>query len=665
MEVDERAQKIVLVNRGDLDRDDIPDFADGYGHFGTDSGGGVPGLRFVPIRVRFGSPESSTDYTIEFHYETSPPGDVVRQQFDVPSIESNYYGFERPYAPHGAMRIWKRDGDEPRSLADYIEPGTRIPVSAIGCNTTFFVEAVSGYELRNLIIAQVYDSENRLIAGDAVSVQLFDPLTGLEPPNRQILGYHVLRGAAQGTTGNDIIWASPSAAVVQTYEGNDIIIAAGVDQAIHAGQGKDVVYLPHQGTHQLVFDPIQSSTRDLTRDEDPCAINAANDHAIYLNNAQQNRPLARTLIVRAYKQLYGESDPWLRIYESTLVKGKIFAVAAATTTERAKITCVDCDAGRRVEISVQFDQLRPFIAATLLREAILEVAKSDSDCSLATEMRQYLMDAAATALVRDVNLQLGREEGDEDADAIALFEQMRQEAFDDATATAAALSTAYITGVTVVSEATDVVVSVSEVAQGNYSAGWGLVPMVPFTAVSTGSKLVLKTVNGTQIVQKVGQVTLHFPDLGWIFRRGMPVQHGPLVNGRRTIIIGTPQITGPNSPGAAHALKCQEIGDAAAAIGDAEYVVYNRSLRTATGKEKSELTVVVDDVTINVADWRPDVIVVRRGPNGRPIIKIWEVERQGGVPDAEIRTKLETMMRAIRCDCDIESDFVRYGNATP
>ena len=131
---------------------------------------------------------------------------------------------------------------------------------------------------------------------------------------------------------------------------------------------------------------------------------------------------------------------------------------------------------------------------------------------------------------------------------------------------------------------------------------------------------------------------------------------GPLVNGNRTWLVGTPQVEGPG-----HADQCRLLGNNAAAVGDAEYVVYNRSLRTGTGIDANNLVVIVDGQVINVSGWRADVLVVRRGPDGKPRIDLYEVQSPPpGQQFEELEIKPRQMMEALPPNIQGNWQVIRY-----
>jgi hypothetical protein len=217
--------------------------------------------------------------------------------------------------------------------------------------------------------------------------------------------------------------------------------------------------------------------------------------------------------------------------------------------------------------------------------------------------------------------------------------ELRQIAFDDAVAVAAtaAISNVYISSVGIVSEGVDVVLTLNEVSQGNFAASVGLLPFISGPIVNNTYRCILRTLDGTTIIRKVGEVFEHFPGLGWVYQRRMEIRFGqPDADGLATIVLGTGQRTVPPND-AIHAAKCEEIAFQWAGQPGFEYVVMNRSIHTCTGLQGLG----------GVADLRPDVFGVLRGTDGQPVFYIREL-RSPSQSRPELEAKLLQIRDALR-----------------
>ena len=141
--------KILFVNNGDADRDGVPNFADGFGRFGT-NGATDSGGRFTPIYVSLPVTINPAIALVRFHYAASAPLGVTTQT----------NGDDVTYAPvSGQLRLWTRDGTAARSPygvgspgGHFVVPGVDYPAPTLQFPgypdypsvATFYVEALSG-----------------------------------------------------------------------------------------------------------------------------------------------------------------------------------------------------------------------------------------------------------------------------------------------------------------------------------------------------------------------------------------------------------------------------------------------------------------------------------------------------------------------------------------
>ena len=110
--------KAIFETNGDVDDDDIPDFADGCGI----AGGKVSGLKLVPMRVELKAPIDPAKAKVKFTYNAS-----------IPRLGQ---GIGESSGPDGAisykviksgLRLWKVDGDKRKSGQDVDAGGDFIP----------------------------------------------------------------------------------------------------------------------------------------------------------------------------------------------------------------------------------------------------------------------------------------------------------------------------------------------------------------------------------------------------------------------------------------------------------------------------------------------------------------------------------------------------------
>ena len=138
--------KIIAVNDDDGDGDFIPDFADGFNHFGGTSNQ-VAGEQFVPVVLELPAGTDFTAARVKFVYAGSNPAEIRREGQGTPEDPYRYIP-----AP-GDLRIWELLGDMYRSEegyesgGDYITPGVALSAAALGFGpqqaVKFYVEAVT------------------------------------------------------------------------------------------------------------------------------------------------------------------------------------------------------------------------------------------------------------------------------------------------------------------------------------------------------------------------------------------------------------------------------------------------------------------------------------------------------------------------------------------
>lgn len=131
---DEKGKLVFFNSRSDSDNDQIPNFAD-MDHAGY----------FTPLTVKAAN-LLATD-TIRFFYPPSAPDKV--QTFTDSEGRTTYLPAPG-LSTRTLMRIWKKDGETPRALSDYIAPDKNYTLSDLGitpgAEKTFFIEAIESTE---------------------------------------------------------------------------------------------------------------------------------------------------------------------------------------------------------------------------------------------------------------------------------------------------------------------------------------------------------------------------------------------------------------------------------------------------------------------------------------------------------------------------------------
>jgi hypothetical protein len=202
---DPRVQgKYVVANINDDDRDDIPDFADG---FNRDPGPKsidddvTAGERFVPLRLTLSAGIDPSIARLRFTYTASDPNGVTMQGI-VPEIQ---------YVPSaGRLRIWTKDGLAPRratsvsaaTAGDFVRSGEVLEPARIGITTesltaTLYLEAVDASAVladqRILVEVDPDGSGPRgFMASDAVRTTAVKvDLRDAGDSNREIIGGYI------------------------------------------------------------------------------------------------------------------------------------------------------------------------------------------------------------------------------------------------------------------------------------------------------------------------------------------------------------------------------------------------------------------------------------------------------------------------------------------
>ncbi len=609
---------MLIVNRDDRDGDGVPDYADGFGLFGPETSGGVTGKRFVPIVLEWPGLDDTAGAVLRLGY--SAVEDIGYAEVQVPDFETSFNQFIR--GP-GHLRIWRRDGWEPRTIEDIVIPDEDIPLDDAGDTLTLYIEAINGSPA-HLSVTATIELEDGLSFTDTVRVLPFDSVSGLAED--EIDGYQIIRDSALGTSGNDIMFAPPGATALYNVGGDDILVSNGGPITIFVASGENVLYASKG--HVEVFAQALP----------PTLLGAP--PAVPLNDAlvfnEEDGPFTTDQVLLIYRAIYGENDAWLEAYER--VGGKVQVVKSdgdgflfndfiSSDWDWVKVGELD---GYPI-IQLEFDLGRPAVAATHLRQQLLDFA---SHPNYGRDFREQ---------IANINLfeRAKLSEFLDDPAAVQEVLDLRALAFQNAVDATAAISRLYVEGVGIVSEAADVIVTVTQFANGEISgfeAAFAAVPFIGGPMVDVGRRAVVRNVDGRIILSRGD-------DLPGLDRRALRgVQSGPRgvgliprkdfnqaqilelrgADGDFSILLGTPQVTSGN-----HAAIVESFARMRFTDGSADYIVMNRSLKTATGRTNLG----------GVSGYRPDIAVVNRDGT----VDLYEVQSMHDDPSVLI-TKLRQMI---------------------
>jgi len=176
--------KIIQINNGDADNDNVPNFADGINMFAND--GPDAGGRFVPLVIEIGGAYDPANIEIKFSYTEADPRTITRTG---EGTDENPYGYE---APSGKLRLWKADGNVSRSIAEanvssghYIKSGAVYTGTDLGSGNiiTLFIEGIhqsdSPGDEKILVEAREKGSASGWNMRDELRVTLLD--IGIDP----------------------------------------------------------------------------------------------------------------------------------------------------------------------------------------------------------------------------------------------------------------------------------------------------------------------------------------------------------------------------------------------------------------------------------------------------------------------------------------------------
>ncbi len=588
--------KVLIVNRHDLDEDRIPDYADGFGHFGPDTHDAPPNTQFVPVAFSFDHVPDPKGATVQFEYSASDPANLTRIVHPVEGFPTSFYEYIRP---NGHLRLWKREGGLSRELDDFIPDSVEYDIADLEGYEYLYLEAVQGSAEALEITLRVTLSSGEEFE-DTIRVLPFDAVTGLDEP--EILGFTIFNGSTSGTPGNDIVIGTDSNDFILTGDGDDIVIAGDGQDQIETGFGSDVVFA-FDGGNSILLEPLLPNNADGNVNTNDVIIPAPPG------------PFTTEQVLVMYRYMYGDNDPWLTAY--AMIGGKVQAVRGdGKPFSPSDWDRVNTGHDRYPVIQLEFSLDSPLVAATHMRQQMLKIVAS---FAFGHEYEKAIL---AADLFDDMKISTF---GDnvEDIQNILDLQQLALQNAIDATVL---ISNLYVSSVGILSEGADLVITINDFANGDLSlveAGLAAMPLISAPLVETaaiGRRAILRT-DTDQEICRVGDSALHPQSskrtlrgidsgqfgVGWIPRPNM-IRQATNNDGKIALLLGTAQETGhPN-----HATICTVLANGRFTENTTEYILLNRSLKTSIGR--TDLGV--------VSNWRPDTIVVQR--NG--LVDLYEVK---------------------------------------
>jgi len=575
--------KVIIVNRDDADRDDIPDYADGFNAFGPASSGGMSGRPFTPLHLEVAGLPNVPGIVLQFEYSAADPRSLSRSLVEVPDIQLkddagtlaplSYYEYDRG---DELLRIWRKDAGVNRTPADFIKTNTPLDLATLERDTALFVEAVNGSP-NAVPIDIVIKHGDQLLLKDSVRVLPFDSVTGLY--ETEIAGFTIHQGSTSGTDGHDIVIGSEGPDIISTGQGEDLVVDGGGDDVISTGGGGDTVWL--WGGHNDV---------DLEFDEDFAALGDGPEPYdlgdVLL--ADLAREPVESAAIKAYHHLHGASDPWLELFNRA--DGEVRFVDASWLTPTADwdwIRDSSSEFGGRPIIKIEASVREPFRKADLIRSQIQEL----------TETQPELQESIDSELLaRIVAMEL------ESDGAVVDFIELQQTALENSIRQAAAVANIYLEGFRIISTPADVIISVGEVSDGDLLAGLNVLPFVS-SSVTAGLKVTVMTATGVLLAEKIGKYTkVMGAKVGFKLTRRINREVFEAGN-RRVVLLGKPQWTKKGDAPTTHA-----------------FTVKRRSTELAMSGQYSQISMncqwdtIIDTAALPTGvKWntRPDIIAVR------------------------------------------------------
>ena len=124
---EEKPGKLIGVNNGDINFNNIPDYYDGY------DGRALPGVEFTKLVVEMPENIEADNIVVKFNYSDSDPAEVtVVDQTTGPKNDGSdsswtTRGGKIYELPDGNLRLWTKDGYQARSSASVVDAGDFVP----------------------------------------------------------------------------------------------------------------------------------------------------------------------------------------------------------------------------------------------------------------------------------------------------------------------------------------------------------------------------------------------------------------------------------------------------------------------------------------------------------------------------------------------------------
>jgi len=347
-----------------------------------------------------------------------------------------------------------------------------------------------------------------------------------------------------------------------------------------------------------------------------------------------------------YRLMYGDDDPWLDIFFND---DGINGVVEAVEGDGVLFSESDWDYvhyGNSSDgftsyfvIQLEFDLESPVVAATHLRQQLLDMAGSSTG-SASSKFQ--------SALIGDASFYAAANWQDDFDDALETYNELRQVALQNAAGATAAIANAYASGLRVLSEGTDVVITIGELAGGEIGlveAGLTAMPFLSRPVVDFGTKAITRTDAGDVLFRRGGDApgldrrALQGADsaqhgMGFIPRRDFIESHIFEIradNGQISLLVGKAQNT-TGQPDDLHAATVTALAESRYLDEGAEYTVMNRSLKTGTGRTDLGLQ----------AGKRPDILIFNRDGT----VDLYEIKSPSDEID-DLITKLQDMRAAL------------------
>ncbi len=598
----QKAGKLIIVNRDDDDGDGILDYADGFGAFDDTYDDDVTtGERFVPVVVRIpaGVP---TQTTLEFEYDAADPASLYREEIVKNGLDGVTYISHNYWVGGGLLRLWKKHGDEPRGVSDYVAPYEQLSLSELevspGEELAFFLEAVNGSPVATSITVTLRVPEGATIT-QSVRVLPLDPLVGLSEP--EVAGYRIIRGhggSIVGSASNDIIIGSDYAQRIDGLGGDDVIIAGAGDDTIVGGDGSDLIFAFFANKEILIDDDDALSyiEGNVVRPAAPLQGRGVMG-AMGADDPAQN--FSAEDIIAAYQWMYGVNDIWYRGFKQ--VGGTVLAVAAdGHWFSDWHVDMLTNGDQIRWNVKIEYDIGTVLDAAAALRAAILKkIAWSDG-------YQGFLMDIIGG----------GKADIQTFSDALLAYKELRERGIAYAARVTEVAANLYLAFLTLApgGDIAEVICELPEFVAGTYNLLLELFSLFPgdnpnpdpepiaragdgelgfafeemaLAVVGKAARAALKAAGLTRHCVTLDVVKPAHAALGFAWRRDLLAQGKtaamkitPVVrNHRVTLIIGTAQAAGDG-----HAAAVIKHAQALANTGAFSHITLARSWRTATGR---------------------------------------------------------------------------------